>query len=495
MSRDSRWDEENRRGAYLYQQGRYAEAEHAFRTALEAAEQFGPLDTRVATVLNNLASLCHQQRHLAEAQPLYERALTIRRHALGGEHPMVAQSLNNLSSLYRELGRQGEAEQLSQQAGAIAERSFGPEHWRITNCLNNLGAVYATQGRYGEAEACFQRTLSIRRRFFGETDPTVATTLCGLAELALAQAHYLAAEPPLSSGVDDSGSAVGSGAPERGGGPGEVGRAPAADRARDRSDRPGRESAAHPGQARTDRRRRSARRGLSDGHWQRLGTDAQTAWEVPTRGAAVRSARLPSCPEVLPCAIAPPIWRGTGEGRSCLRLSSLPEPQSLRYEGFAKKVMHMKKWAPLLALLMGVFLSARAAATPPSPDLPSTAPVEALVKSYVDKDFIAEELPPPAKCEQYSKKLMFAYDWAVVLTNIGPYDPVRKILPVEATIIVRCGPFHPSPRPSGEGDASDWPLRTETPIDFQMTVAPQNSQTWTVHEVTLWKSKQKVIEK
>ena len=34
MNEDSRWDEENRRGAYLYQQGRYAEAEHAFRTAL-----------------------------------------------------------------------------------------------------------------------------------------------------------------------------------------------------------------------------------------------------------------------------------------------------------------------------------------------------------------------------------------------------------------------------------------------------------------------------
>lgn len=39
MSKDSLWDEENRRGAQLYQQGRYAEAEHAFRTALAAAEQ------------------------------------------------------------------------------------------------------------------------------------------------------------------------------------------------------------------------------------------------------------------------------------------------------------------------------------------------------------------------------------------------------------------------------------------------------------------------
>src|SRR5215831_19508400 len=105
MSEDVIWDTENRRGAYLYQQGRYTEAALAFRAALAAAEEFGPIDTRVATVLNNLASLRHQQRDLEEAQALYERALEIRRHTLGLDHPMVAQSMNNLSCLYRELGR------------------------------------------------------------------------------------------------------------------------------------------------------------------------------------------------------------------------------------------------------------------------------------------------------------------------------------------------------------------------------------------------------
>jgi len=130
-----------------------------------------------------------------EAQALYERALAIRRDALGPYHPMVAQSLNNLSSLYRELGRHEEAEQFSTQAVAIAEGIFGPDHYRITNCLNNLGAVYAARGRYADAEQCFQRTLTIRRRFFGDNDPTVATTLCGLAELAVAQAKHAEAEP------------------------------------------------------------------------------------------------------------------------------------------------------------------------------------------------------------------------------------------------------------------------------------------------------------
>src|SRR4029450_2806127 len=96
MSGENTWDNENVRGAQLYQQGRYAEAEQAFRAALEAAEQLGPNDTRVAVVLNNLASLCHNQRKIEEAQTLYERALAIRRQALGESHPMVHQRFKKL---------------------------------------------------------------------------------------------------------------------------------------------------------------------------------------------------------------------------------------------------------------------------------------------------------------------------------------------------------------------------------------------------------------
>jgi tetratricopeptide (TPR) repeat protein len=150
MSVDITWDEEKEKGARLYQQGPSTEAEQAFRAALAAVEHLGPADTCVATVLNTLASLCQNQRKLAEAQTLYERALTIRREALGPNHPLVAQSFNNLSSFYREPGRHREAEQCSQQAVAIAASIFGPDHWRITNCLNNLDAAYAAQGRCGD---------------------------------------------------------------------------------------------------------------------------------------------------------------------------------------------------------------------------------------------------------------------------------------------------------------------------------------------------------
>jgi hypothetical protein len=158
----------------------------------------------------------------------------------------------------------------------------------------------------------------------------------------------------------------------------------------------------------------------------------------------------------------------------------------------------MKRWVLLVSFIAeSVVFTAHA--TPPLLDTPSTSGVESLVKTYVDEDFILDELPPPEKCTQYSKNLMFAYDWNVIINKIGDYDSASKLLPVEATVIVRCGPFQsqpPSQPPSlTETDRSAFPLRSETPIDFKMTRDPDNAQQWKVHEVILWKRKQKVIEK
>jgi hypothetical protein len=57
MSSTEQWQIENEKGMRLYQQGHYHTAEQTLRVALHEAEQYGPTDTRVATVLNNLARI------------------------------------------------------------------------------------------------------------------------------------------------------------------------------------------------------------------------------------------------------------------------------------------------------------------------------------------------------------------------------------------------------------------------------------------------------
>jgi hypothetical protein len=153
----------------------------------------------------------------------------------------------------------------------------------------------------------------------------------------------------------------------------------------------------------------------------------------------------------------------------------------------------MKKWAFFSALTVASCLFA-AHATPFAQDLPATSGVETLVKNYVDQDFINDELSPPDKCDQYSEKFMFSYDWSVVINKIGTYDPASKLVLVEATVIMRCGPFRAQSPAGTATDSSAFPLRAETPIDFKMMRDPDNAQQWKIQEVILRKSKQKIIQ-
>ncbi len=73
----------------------------------------------MATALNTLAWLDHQQGNYAQAEPLYQRALAIREKALGAEHPNIAPGLENYAALLRDMGRDAEAEKMEARAKGI----------------------------------------------------------------------------------------------------------------------------------------------------------------------------------------------------------------------------------------------------------------------------------------------------------------------------------------------------------------------------------------
>ncbi len=94
--------------------------------------------------------------------PLLQRALAIREKALGPEHPRVATGLNNLASLYRDQGRYDEAEPLHQRALAIFEKALGPDHPDVATTLENYAALLQEVGRDAEAEEMEARAEAIR---------------------------------------------------------------------------------------------------------------------------------------------------------------------------------------------------------------------------------------------------------------------------------------------------------------------------------------------
>ena len=155
-------DSLNNLGWLYYEQGRYGEAEPLYERALSIYEAaHGPDHPSVAATLNGLAVLYAEQGRYGEAEPLYERALSIKEAVHGPDHPSVAATLHNLAGLYREQGRYGEAEPLYERALSIKEAVHGPDHPNVAGTLTNLAALYRDQGRDGEAEPLYERALSI----------------------------------------------------------------------------------------------------------------------------------------------------------------------------------------------------------------------------------------------------------------------------------------------------------------------------------------------
>jgi tetratricopeptide (TPR) repeat protein len=84
-----------------------------------AEKTLGPEHPNVATTLDNLARHhCEQGQH-HQAEPLYERALSIMEKAFGPDHPNLAKGLENTARHYRETGRTEEAEILETRAARI----------------------------------------------------------------------------------------------------------------------------------------------------------------------------------------------------------------------------------------------------------------------------------------------------------------------------------------------------------------------------------------
>jgi CHAT domain-containing protein/Tfp pilus assembly protein PilF len=150
-----------------------------------------------ADKLGNEAESLRQKNQYDQAIPLAERALAIRKKALGAEHLDVAISLNNLALLYEDKGDYAQAEPLYRQALDIREKVLGTEHLDTAESFNNLAAFYDAKGVYAQAEPLYRRTLAICEKVLGAEHPHTATTLNNLAVLYYKQGNYAQAESLL----------------------------------------------------------------------------------------------------------------------------------------------------------------------------------------------------------------------------------------------------------------------------------------------------------
>src|SRR5262249_22998972 len=119
----------------------------------------------VARRYNNLGRLYEEQGKVKDAEPLYQRALTIAENALPTDNTfllgLLADIRGNLGGLYKSQGRRGEAEPLLKSALEISEKVRGPAHPKVAHHLALLGDLYRLEGKCNQAEPLYLRARTI----------------------------------------------------------------------------------------------------------------------------------------------------------------------------------------------------------------------------------------------------------------------------------------------------------------------------------------------
>ncbi|XP_024038138.1 nephrocystin-3 isoform X2 [Citrus clementina] len=121
------------------------------------------------------------QGKLAEAEKLFLSALQEAKEGFGERDPHVASACNNLAELYRVKKAFDKAEPLYLEAIKILQESFGPEDIRIGVAFHNLGQFYLVQRKLEDARTCYERALKIKGRVLGHGNIDYADTMYHLA--------------------------------------------------------------------------------------------------------------------------------------------------------------------------------------------------------------------------------------------------------------------------------------------------------------------------
>ena len=131
----------------------------------------------------------------AAAQPLYEKALDIRRRLLAADHSETATSYALTAYNLRLQGKYARAQPLFEKALDIRRRLLTDNNVETAASFAHLASNLSDQGRHAEADPPFGKALDIYRRPLTEDDPSTATSYSNVAFNLYKQRNYAGAQP------------------------------------------------------------------------------------------------------------------------------------------------------------------------------------------------------------------------------------------------------------------------------------------------------------
>jgi eukaryotic-like serine/threonine-protein kinase len=195
--------------------GLYAEARPLLEQALEIRRgSLGPADPEVATSMSHLARVLARLGEYEEAQGLLEEALRVHSLAMGVESERVALDLDELAGVLRARGLYEDAERRHLDAIAALRRSNGPADPRLAAMTTELVATLERASAYEAAERHARDAVALHRRISGGSHPALASTLSALGLLLQRRGEYGEAEAHFREALEIASGALGPTHPE-----------------------------------------------------------------------------------------------------------------------------------------------------------------------------------------------------------------------------------------------------------------------------------------
>jgi eukaryotic-like serine/threonine-protein kinase len=174
--------------------GLYAEARPLLEQALAIRRaSLGPAHREVAESMSALAALLTRLGEYEAAQHLLEEALRLDSLLLGREHPAVAADLSQLAVVLRERGDYEGAERRHLQALRTLRRGAEDDP-RLAAMATELVATLERAGDHAAAEHRAREAVELHRRLSGDTHPALASALSALGLLLQRRGGYAEAE-------------------------------------------------------------------------------------------------------------------------------------------------------------------------------------------------------------------------------------------------------------------------------------------------------------
>lgn len=186
--------------ATLYRlKANYKAADPLFRRALAIRrKELGPADPLIADSLTRLGECLYLEQEDGEAEPMLRAALAIRR----GENPDNGVDVRNyLALLLKRKGEFSEAAKLLSEAVAISRRTEGTDSPDYEQSVHNWASALIDTGNLKEAEMQLRALLVLRRRIIGNDHPDLAYTLNNLGFVLLEEGSPADAEPFLKENL------------------------------------------------------------------------------------------------------------------------------------------------------------------------------------------------------------------------------------------------------------------------------------------------------